>query len=190
MAEWLRTGLQIRAPGFDSRSGLQIVPAPSAPVGNSAMRAAAALLAAAVVATPAVALAQDTPHYVSAKDLAAKVAKTTDGVVNFAIPTAPGAQMLIARRDRTGEVEVHAKLADEFIVQAGTATVLVGGTVQGGRDTAPGERRGGKITGGTRYPVGPGDVLWIPAGQPHLVEVTTGASFTYFVAKFETKPQP
>ncbi len=153
------------------------------------MRAAAILLSVAAMA-PAVSRAQDGPHYVSAKDLAAKVAKTTDGLVNCAIPTGPGAQMLIARREKTGEVEVHAKLADEFIVQAGNATVLVGGTVEGGRDTAPGERRGGSIVGGTRYPLAPGDVLWIPAGQPHQVEVAAGGSFTYVVAKFETRPQP
>jgi len=166
------------------------MPAASSPAGNSAMRTAAAFLAAAVVMAPGLALAQDAPHYVSAKELTAKVARTTDGLVNFAIPTAPGAQMLIVRRDRTGDVELHARFADEFVVQSGTATVLVGGTLEGGRDTASGERRGGKITGGTRYPMGPGDVLWIPAGQPHLVEVTTGGSFTYLVAKFETKPQP
>jgi mannose-6-phosphate isomerase-like protein (cupin superfamily) len=149
------------------------------------MRTALPFIAAAALAAPAA--AQDQPHYVSAADLAAKVAKTTDGSVNFAIPTGPGAPVLIARRDRTGDVEVHARLADEFIVQQGTATVLVGGRVEGGRDSAANERRGGEIVGGTRYPVAPGDVLWIPAGQPHQVIVPKGGSFTYIVAKYETK---
>ena len=145
-------------------------------------------LALALLAAPMVATAQEAAHYVSAKDLAAKVAQTKDGVVNFTIPTGPGAQVLIARRDRTGLVEVHAHTADEFIVQAGTAVVLVGGRLEGGAETAPGERRGGEIVGGTRYPVAPGDVLWIPAGQPHQVILPTGGSFTYIVAKYEAKP--
>ena len=149
-----------------------------------------ALLAIALAAAPVSGLAQDVPHYVSAKDLAAKVAQTKDGSINYALPTAPGAQVLIVRRDRTGEVEVHARLADQFIVQSGTAVVLVGGQVTGDRETGPGERRGGQITGAVRYPVGPGDTLWIPAGLPHQVTLPTGGSFTYMVAKYETKPAP
>jgi mannose-6-phosphate isomerase-like protein (cupin superfamily) len=147
-----------------------------------------ALLTIVAAAAPAIVCAQEAPHYVSAKDLAAMVARTTDGVATSALPTGPGAQVLIARRDRTGEVEVHARLADQFIVQAGSAVVVVGGRVEGGRETAPGERRGGEIVGGTRYPVSPGDALWIPAGQPHQVVLPAGASFTYIVAKYEAKP--
>jgi mannose-6-phosphate isomerase-like protein (cupin superfamily) len=150
----------------------------------TAMRTALAL---AIAALAAPAAAQDQPHFVSAKDLAAKVAKTTDGAVTFTVPTGPGATVVMVRRDRTGEVEVHARLADEFVVQDGTATVLVGGRVEGGRDTAANERRGGEIVGGVRYPLARGDVLWIPAGQPHQVIVPTGGSFTYLVAKYETK---
>ncbi len=137
----------------------------------------------AALALPAA--AQDETRYISAKDLAAKVAKLENGLATAALPSGP--QVLIARRDRTGEVEVHAKLADQFIVQDGTATVLVGGRVEGGRETAPNERRGGEIVGGTRYAVGPGDVMWIPAGLPHQVIVPAGKSFTYIVGKHEAK---
>ena len=139
-------------------------------------------------ALAAPAAAQDQPRYASAKDLAAKVVKLENGLATAAIPSAPGAQAIIARRDRTGEVEVHAKLADQFIVQQGTATVVIGGRVEGGRETAPDERRGGEIIGGTPYPVGPGDVLWIPAGQPHQVVLPAGGAFTYIVAKQSKSP--
>ena len=130
----------------------------------------------------------DVPHYLSARDVAAKVAKTTDGLANAPLPTAPGVTVLVARRDKTGEVEVHARMADQFVVQAGKATVIVGGTVSGGRDSAPGERRGGEISGGARYALSPGDTLWIPEGLPHQVVIPAGGDFTYIVAKFETKP--
>jgi mannose-6-phosphate isomerase-like protein (cupin superfamily) len=145
------------------------------------MRAAALALTLAAISAPA--MAQDAPHYASARELAAKVATTRDGLVNFTLPTGPGGQVLIVRRDRTGEAEVHAAFADQFFVQAGKARVLVGGAISGDRETAPGERRGGRITGAASYDLGPGDTLWIPAGLPHLVVVPPGGDFTYFVAK-------
>lgn len=147
----------------------------------AAMRATALLLALAF-AMPAG--AQDAPHHVAAKDLTGKVATLKDGLVTATLPTGPGALVLIARRDRTGEAEVHANFADHFVVQKGSATVLVGGTIRGDRETAPGERRGGVITGATAYAVGPGDVVWIPAGLPHQVVVPAGGDFTYLISKW------
>ncbi len=126
--------------------------------------------------------------YASAAQLAALVAKTKDGSVNAPAPSGPGTTMLIVRRDADGQVEVHTKLNDEFVVQAGHATVLVGGKVSGNKETAPGEWRGGAITGAKSYQLGPGDVLWIPAGAPHQTLVKTGASFTYLAFKFDAKP--
>jgi len=142
---------------------------------------ATALIIALALASPA---AAQEAQYVSAKDLAAKVATLKDGSVNAQVPTGPGAQVLIVHRDRTGEAEVHAKFSDHFIVQSGKATVLVGGTIAGDRETAPGERRGGTITAAKSYAVGPGDVLWIPAGVPHQVVLPTGQHFHYLVSKW------
>ncbi len=126
--------------------------------------------------------------YASAEQLAAMVATTKDGSVNVPAPTGAGTTMLIVRRDANGQVEVHTKLNDEFVVQAGHATVLVGGKVSGNKETAPGEWRGGTVVGAKSYQLGPGDVLWIPAGAPHQTLVRTGASFTYLAFKFEAKP--
>lgn len=151
------------------------------------LAALAALLASPVLAQPS-GSAADAPRYTSAADLAAKVAVTKDGAVNAPIPAGPGAQMLIVRRDGPGEVEVHAKLADFFVVQTGHAEVIVGGSLSGQRDTGPGEQRGGMISGGTRYALGPGDVLWIPAGLPHQVIAPKGGSFQYVVAKVAKAP--
>jgi mannose-6-phosphate isomerase-like protein (cupin superfamily) len=111
------------------------------------------------------------------------LAKATDGLAVFNVPTGPNGPVVVgARREKTGEVEVHEALNDVFVVRAGRARVQVGGKVEGNRQTAPGEWRGGKITGGTSYEVGPGDLLFIPAGQPHLVEPKS-KSFTYLAFK-------
>jgi mannose-6-phosphate isomerase-like protein (cupin superfamily) len=94
---------------------------------------------------------------------------------------------LAAHRDADGQVEVHTRLNDEFVVLSGHATVLVGGRVEGNKETAPGEWRGGKISGAKSYAMGPGDVLWIPAGAPHQSLVPKGGDFRYLAFKFEAK---
>jgi hypothetical protein len=124
------------------------------------------------------------PVYVSAADVRARVAQTKDGLVSSPLPTGVGgAVLLMVRRDAPGEVEVHDALGDVLVAQEGKASVLVGGQVQGNRQTAPGEWRGGKITGAKTYDFAVGDILWIPAGIPHQVVVAQGASFTYLAFK-------
>jgi mannose-6-phosphate isomerase-like protein (cupin superfamily) len=140
--------------------------------------------------SPAAAIAQSAGEgsYVSAAELRAMVARLTDGLTSVAVPTGPGATVLVVRRDRDGEVEVHTRLNDEFVVQQGHASVRVGGQVTGNRETAPGEWRGGTIKGGRTYQLSPGDVLWIPAGAPHQALVPKGGSFSYLAFKFAAKP--
>ena len=94
---------------------------------------------------------------------------------------------LIARRDESGEPEVHANWADIHIGQEGEAAMIYGGEVEGGRETGPGEIRGGKIVGGTTQKLSPGDVLVIPAGVPHHTTVPPGKSWTVLVVKIEKK---
>jgi mannose-6-phosphate isomerase-like protein (cupin superfamily) len=125
--------------------------------------------------------------YQSAAQIAALVAKTKDGVATAPVPAGPGTTMLAAHRTADGQVEVHLKLNDEFVVQSGHATVLVGGKVEGNRETAPGEWRGGKVTGAKAYQLGPGDTLWISAGAPHQTLVPKGGDFRYLAFKFDAK---
>jgi mannose-6-phosphate isomerase-like protein (cupin superfamily) len=150
-------------------------------------KSAGALLLAITAAGATAAWGADTPHHVQAAQLRAMVTTTKDGVISVPVPTGSAATVLMVRRDRDGEVEVHEHLNDEFVVQAGHAVVRVGGTVAGNRQTAPGEWRGGTITDGSFYHLSPGDVLWIPAGQPHQTLVSKGGSFSYLAFKFEAR---
>jgi mannose-6-phosphate isomerase-like protein (cupin superfamily) len=152
--------------------------------------ACAAGLALALAAGAAHGQARDEPRYVSAKDLSGLVAKATNGAVSAAVPTGPGAVVLVAHREKTGDVEVHTRLNDEFIVRAGHAAVLIGAKVEGAKEIAPNELRGGTIVGGRTFELSPGDVLWIPAGMGHQVVVPKGGSFDYLAVKFEAKPAP
>jgi len=94
---------------------------------------------------------------------------------------------MVARREEDGVVEVHMNWADIHIPQDGEATILYGGKVEGGKETGPGEIRGGKIVGGTSQKVAAGDVMLIPAGVPHQTLVTKGKPVTVMIIKIEKK---
>ena len=87
------------------------------------------------------------------------------------------------RRTSTGEAELHEEWDDVMLVQAGSGTLLVGGELRGARTSAPGELRGGEIHGGSRQPLAAGDMMIVPAGTPHQVELAPGGSITYLIMK-------
>ena len=92
---------------------------------------------------------------------------------------------MIAHREGDGEAELHEKQADVFFVQSGEATLVIGGEVQGGRNTGPGEVRGPSIKGGEKRPLAAGDVAHIPAKVAHQLLIAPGRHFTYFVIKVD-----
>ncbi len=91
--------------------------------------------------------------------------------------------VMLARREASGEAEIHEGMVDIFIVQSGEADLVVGGKVLGAKTTAPGEQRGTGIEGGQTSRLEPGDVVHIPAGAPHQVLLKPGTRFTYLVVK-------
>jgi quercetin dioxygenase-like cupin family protein len=91
-------------------------------------------------------------------------------------PLADGPNLKVSGGYRTGpyapedyrpDVEVHTTEADLFYVIDGNATLITGGTVIGGRTTAPGQIRGSSVEGGQTHHLTKGDVMWVPAGVPH-----------------------
>ena len=96
----------------------------------------------------------------SAAELKASVSKPTDGRATQDIWVGDQYTVLTSLRLVPGEVEVHTKRADVFVVQEGRATILLGGTVEGGHETASNELRGGRIIGGHERTVNPGAVSY------------------------------
>ena len=66
-----------------------------------------------------------------------------------------------------GQVEIHEKETDIFYITDGEATFVTGGTMVGGRQTAPNQLRGPDLKGGETRHLKKGDVIVIPAGVPH-----------------------
>jgi quercetin dioxygenase-like cupin family protein len=90
------------------------------------------------------------------------------------------------RRAGPGQVEVHDRDTDTFYILEGEATFVVGGTMVGGKVTAPNQQRGKSINGGTTYQLRKGDVIAIPAGTPHWFKAVP-REVLYYTVKV-TKP--
>ena len=90
---------------------------------------------------------------------------------------------LLAHREADGQAEWHENEVDVFLVQSGSATLIVGGTIADAEATAPHEKRGATIQGGVRQKLSAGDIVRIPARMAHQLLVENGQEFTYFVVK-------
>jgi mannose-6-phosphate isomerase-like protein (cupin superfamily) len=87
-----------------------------------------------------------------------------------------------SRRDKAGQVEVHALDTDLIYVQDGTATLVTGGNIVGGKVIETNEIRGDSITGGETRKITRGDVIAVPNGTPHWFQAVKG-TLTYYVVK-------
>ncbi|MGE0812635.1 MAG: heme-binding protein [Vicinamibacterales bacterium] len=93
-----------------------------------------------------------------------------------------------SRRDTAGMVEVHTRDTDIVYVLQGTATLVTGGTMVGGKPTAMDEIRGESISGGDTRTLAKGDVVVVPNGVPHWFKKVDGP-LLYYVVKV-TAPGP
>ena len=101
--------------------------------------------------------------------------------------------VFLLRRGTSGRPELHEQVSEVFLIEAGRATVVSGGRLQGAGLMEPGEWNGGEIVSDSargpspnpviRRPAEPGDVVVIPAGLPHQIEVAPGDFVTYLVVK-------
>ncbi len=87
-----------------------------------------------------------------------------------------------SHREQAGAVEVHEQDADIIYVLEGSATLVTGGEVIGGKTIAPGEIRGTDVKGGETRTISKGDVIIVPAGTPHWFKEVPGP-LNYYVVK-------
>jgi mannose-6-phosphate isomerase-like protein (cupin superfamily) len=120
-----------------------------------------------------------------AKTLSVKAATDPHHAALQKLPEFSHEYFLLAHREGDGQAEWHETEVDVFVVQSGAATLIVGGTMVKAETTAPHEKRGPSIEGGTRQKLAPGDVVRIPAGVPHQVLLEPGQQFTYMVIKIK-----
>ena len=119
----------------------------------------------------------------AAQELGTEAASNPHHIATRRLADFPNDLFMLSHREADGIVEWHETQADVFVVQSGSATLLVGGTMVGGETVEPHEKRNGKIEGGVRKQLSRGDVVRIPAGVPHQILLEGSKEFTYFVIK-------
>ncbi len=88
-----------------------------------------------------------------------------------------------SHRVAAGQVEVHDKETDVMYVIEGTATLVTGGTMVGGKNTKPGQWVGTDVKGGDTRQLMKGDVVVVPAGTPHWFKEVPASGISYYVVK-------
>ncbi len=125
----------------------------------------------------------DTVALYPAAELARIAATLGRGATGRTLGATPTYSYIQGRRTASGGPERHERWTDVAYVQAGRATLLVGGRIDGGAESAPGELRGGTIVGGKERALAPGDLVVIPAGVPHQYRLAPGEALTYLTIK-------
>ena len=97
-------------------------------------------------------------------------------------------QNISHRAKSSASAELHKNWADLYYILDGEVTIRYGDRLEGGKEGADGEVRGGEIVGNvTRQKLAAGDVASAPAGVPHFWEVEPGKSVTYLTVKLGKK---
>jgi mannose-6-phosphate isomerase-like protein (cupin superfamily) len=102
-----------------------------------------------------------------------------------------GMQLRVAiqhEKDKSGSPgEVHDASDDVYYVTAGSAELILGGTLEAAKEVEPGEWRGARIVGGQKIEITKGDLVIVPRGTPHQ-RSTAGKDFTMILIKVFAEP--
>jgi quercetin dioxygenase-like cupin family protein len=134
----------------------------------------------ALTAAGAVAQSRAVTH-VDSEKVAAALSGNNRGIVGPLV-SAKDYTVSGIKRVKPGEVEIHDHETDIFYVTDGEATFVTGGTIVGGKQTAPGQTRGTDLHGGQTVQLKKGDVITIPAGVPHWFK-DVSPSISYLTVK-------
>lgn len=117
--------------------------------------------------------------YVEAQAVLDHFGKTPNAIVPA---NGQGYEVQTNRRNKDGNIEIHNKETDIFYVTDGSATILVGGNAVEPKATKGQNMTAKDMTDYQTYNLKKGDVLVIPAGQPHWFKKVNG-SIDYLVVK-------
>ena len=88
-----------------------------------------------------------------------------------------------SHRVAAGVVEIHMKETDIIYVVDGSATFVTGGKATGVTSENPDQPRGKGVDGGETHHLTKGDVIAVPAGQPHWFKEVPASGVSYYVIK-------
>jgi mannose-6-phosphate isomerase-like protein (cupin superfamily) len=114
-----------------------------------------------------------------------KMARYGDGSASETLKDYPQHAAMLSFKSRDGDAELHEGHAFLFVVLAGTAALLTGGTLTRPRKVAAGEMHGDAIEGGVRQEMKQGEIAHVPAGLAHQWLVAGEKTVAYFVVKIQ-----
>lgn len=120
-------------------------------------------------------------------ELLKRAKASPDGIAFKVLLTRPDGQEQLAVRVKSGQGEWHQHMADILIALDGEAEIITGGQVTNAKDTAPGEKRGDGVQGGTKQPFRAGDAIRIEPQTAHQILLNPGGYFRYFVVKVKAR---
>jgi len=104
-----------------------------------------------------------------------------------------GMQLRVAiqheKNKAAGPAEVHDASDDVYYVTDGSATLILGGSLEAPREVEPGEWRGPRIIDGKSFEVTKGSLIIVPRGTPHQ-RSTVDKDFTMILIKVFAEPRP
>jgi mannose-6-phosphate isomerase-like protein (cupin superfamily) len=112
-----------------------------------------------------------------------KMAKYGSGLASETLKEYPQHSVELCFQSRDGDAEAHENFTDIVLVLEGCASIVTGGCLLNAATVGPGEMRGSSLEGGTRRPLRAGDIIHIPAGQPHQVIVSGEKTIACLVLK-------
>jgi len=105
----------------------------------------------------------------------------------------PGMELRVAiqheKETTPANAELHDTSDDVYYVLDGTATLILGGTLDAPKEVEPGEWRGPRIVGGQKVEIAKGDLVIVPRGTPHQ-RSTVKQNFTMILIKVFADPRP
>lgn len=119
------------------------------------------------------------------QDLMQKAASDPSHMASKRLVDFPNETFMLAHREIDGTPEWHETQVDVFVVESGSATLIVGGTLNNAKTVSPHEKRDGTIEGGAKVPLAAGDIVRIPARTPHELLLKGSGEFNYFVIKIK-----
>lgn len=154
------------------------------------MRIAIAAIAALALGALASAMPGDKSTVIPAADLQAEFARLvpqakSTGSSGTTLASTGNLALKLSVRTSSGGAEIHAHYDDLMIVEQGSATLITGGAVVAGSTSADGETHGSGIEGGLSRTLAVGDVVIVPAGQPHQLLIPPGVVYAAMVAKIK-----
>ena len=122
-----------------------------------------------------------------------KALEQKSGNTNDDIVAAAGTQMRVAvfhdEKRVDDNVELHDASDDIYYVLEGTATLMLGGTLDSPKEVSPGEWRAKTATGSQKVVIQKGDLIVVPRGTPHQRTVS-GKGFSMILIKVFAAEQP